>query len=262
MSVLLIYNDQRQGWLGEVRTAMTSGIEIIHKMSYDAQNIYTTNYAKLQNKDQLIHQNLQLQEQMTLLKGRIRQLEALDTENKQLRTMLNANVHINNDLRLVSILGKCRKQMTRCITIDKGKTHGVYRGQVIIIAEGVIGQIAETNKTTSEVILITDPQHSIPVMVKRSGVHLTLDGTGDERKLIAQHIKATSDIRTGDELVTSGLGHRFPAGYRVGEVSEIHHHKDSDTFISISADTSAQIQTHYALLIIHPDYNHEHSEQP
>ena len=70
-------------------------------------------------------------------------------------------------------------------------------------------------------MLITDPTHAIPVMVRRTGLRTIAYGTGAIDRLQLPNIPISADIKVGDELVTSGLGGRFPMGFEVGKIVEI-----------------------------------------
>ena len=105
--------------------------------------------------------------------------------------------------------------------IDKGSEDRVRLGQPLLGAAGLMGQVTRVGKYSSNALLITDATHAVPVQVLRSGVRGLAEGTGDLSRLIVRHVAATTDIRVGDTLVTSGLGGLFPAGYPVAQVLEV-----------------------------------------
>jgi rod shape-determining protein MreC len=75
---------------------------------------------------------------------------------------------------------------------------------------------------SAEVILITDPEHAVPVRVDRTGLRTIAVGGGDGSSLALPYLPANADIRKDDLLVTSGLGGVFPEGYPVARVTEVH----------------------------------------
>ncbi|GAE52276.1 rod shape-determining protein MreC [Xanthomonas arboricola pv. pruni str. MAFF 311562] len=83
-----------------------------------------------------------------------------------------------------------------------------------------MGQVIEVTPLHSTVLLLTDPDHAVPVSVARNGVRLIVYGCGDRLEL--RDIPLSAGVQVGDEIVTSGLGGRFPAGFPVGKVSELH----------------------------------------
>jgi rod shape-determining protein MreC len=94
-------------------------------------------------------------------------------------------------------------------------------GQAVLDAGGVFGQVARVEELTSEVILISDPAHAIPVQINRNGLRTIAVGTGDTSRLKLPYLPTSADVVVGDLLVTSGLGGGFPAGYPVGTVAAV-----------------------------------------
>jgi rod shape-determining protein MreC len=107
------------------------------------------------------------------------------------------------------------------VLVDKGAQDGVFVGQAVLDAGGVFGQVSRVGQLTSEVILVSDATHAIPVQVNRNGLRTIAVGTGDMGKLKLPYLPTSADVIAGDLLVTSGLGGGFPAGYPVGTVAEV-----------------------------------------
>ena len=101
------------------------------------------------------------------------------------------------------------------VVLDKGKRDGVYVGQPVLDADGLMGQVIEVGSTSSRVLLVTDITHAVPVRVIRNGVRAIVEGSGKQNQLNLRQVSFTTDIKVGDVLVTSGLGGRFPEGYPV-----------------------------------------------
>ena len=91
----------------------------------------------------------------------------------------------------------------------------------MIDQQGVIGQIVRADPLTSTAILITDPNHALPIQIDRTGTRTLALGTGQFQELELRHIPNNEDVKAGDRLVTSGLGGRFPRGYPVGTVTKV-----------------------------------------
>jgi len=107
------------------------------------------------------------------------------------------------------------------VLVDKGARDGVFVGQAVLDAGGVFGQVARVGELTSEVILVSDGTHAIPVQVNRNGLRTIAVGTGDMTKLKLPYLSTSADVIAGDLLVTSGLGGGFPAGYPVGTITDV-----------------------------------------
>jgi len=105
--------------------------------------------------------------------------------------------------------------------LNAGRDEGVLPGQVLIDAGGVLGQVIEVGAHRSTALLVTDPDHAVPVQVARSGLRAVAFGTGDGNRLSLPNIPQSADLRVGDVLLTSGIGGRFPAGFPVGVISRL-----------------------------------------
>jgi rod shape-determining protein MreC len=97
----------------------------------------------------------------------------------------------------------------------------VTRAQPVVTGTGVLGQVFRTGPFSSEVILITDAEHALPVQVLRSGVRTIALGTGHATSLELPYVPQNYDVQVGDILVTSGLGQVFPFGLPVGKVTKV-----------------------------------------
>src|SRR6202012_1891929 len=107
------------------------------------------------------------------------------------------------------------------VLVDKGAGDGIYVGQAVLDSGGVFGQVARVGQLTSEVILVSDAAHAIPVQINRNGLRTVAVGTGDTSRLKLPYLPTSADVQVGDLLVTSGLGGGFPAGYPVGTVEKV-----------------------------------------
>ena len=103
----------------------------------------------------------------------------------------------------------------------RARSDGIYVGQAVLDSGGVFGQVARVGQLTSEVILVSDAAHAIPVQINRNGLRTVAVGTGETSRLKLPYLPTSADVVAGDLLVTSGLGGGFPAGYPVGTISEV-----------------------------------------
>ncbi|HEX8782468.1 MAG TPA: rod shape-determining protein MreC, partial [Steroidobacteraceae bacterium] len=108
------------------------------------------------------------------------------------------------------------------LLLNRGIANGVFKGQAVLDDKGLIGQTTHVGPWSAEVILITDPEHAVPVRVERTGLRTIAVGAGDTTSLALPYLPANADIKSGDLLVTSGLGGVFPEGYPVARVTEVH----------------------------------------
>ena len=167
----------------------------------------------------LAEDNRKLRNALLVGGARLARLQAAAAENARLRGLLGAAQRGRLDVQLAPILNIDLDPTRQRLILGAGQRDGVNVGQTVIDAGGVLGQIIDVKPLTSTVLLLTDPDHAIPVAIMRSGVRLVVYGRGD--RLVLTNIPLSSDIKVGDSLVTSGIGGRFPAGFPVGTITAL-----------------------------------------
>ena len=140
---------------------------------------------------------------------------------------------------------------THQVVINRGTNDGVYEGQPVLDEQGIVGQIHTVGTTTSRVILITDVTHAVPVRVSRNGTRLIATGTGRIDRLAHTHVSHAADIQSGDMLVTSGLGGKYPEGYPVSSVVLVRK-DESRPFAQVLSQPVVQIDKLRYLLLLWP----------
>jgi len=142
----------------------------------------------------------------------------------------------------------------RQIVINKGQREGAYDGQPIVDATGIMGQIVHVAPFSSTVLLLTDPNHALPVQVNRNGLRTIAVGTGQRDKLLLENLTNNADIRVGDLIISSGLGRRFPSGYPVGQIEKISR-DPGEVFAKVVVKPSAQLSQSREVLMVWPYEN-------
>src|SRR5690606_20261897 len=135
------------------------------------------------------------------------------------------------------------------LLLDAGSAHGVRMGQSVIDAGGLLGQVIAVTPATSTVLLLTDLDHAVPVLVPRTGLRLVAYGIGRSDRIELRNIPVSADLREGDVVVTSGLGGRFPPGFPVGTVAALRP-DDSHAFIVGELLPSAQLDRGRDVLLL------------
>ena len=193
-------------------------------------------------------ENEELRQRTLVLEAKVEKMASLSAENARLRQLLNSSAHLDDSVLIAEMIGVSSDPSRHIVIINKGRDVGVYVGQAVIDARGLVGQVIEVSTYFSRVMLITDSTHAVPVQVNRNGVRAIAEGTGAIDELTLTHIAATMDIRVGDLLVTSGLGGHFPSGYPVAVVTSVD--ASSSNFMKVTARPSALLdQSRYLLLI-------------
>ncbi len=197
----------------------------------------------------VLGENRQLREKQLILEAQLQKLAALEAENERLRGLLSSAVSLQQRVLVAEILTVSQDPYRHQIVLNKGSADGVYRGQALVDSFGVLGQVIEINPHNSVALLITDPNHGIPVEINRTGLQTIALGRGDGFGLSLPYLPGNADVKVGDLIVSSGLGGRFPAGYPVGEIHELRHNA-GETFMEAIAYPSAHInQGRQALLV-------------
>jgi len=215
----LIIADQRYNSFDKTRSILNTLAIPLYWVANIPTAISSWGDTKLRSRQSLLEENDKLRRENLLLSGRSQQLAARSAENTRLRALLNSTAVLRSDVMVAELIGVSPDPVRHQVVVNKGAGEGVYAGQPLIDAEGLLGQVVEVSEYTSRVLLITDVTHAIPVQVNRNGVSAIAEGTGRLAMLEIRHVAATTDIREGDLLVSSGLGGRFPVGYPVAIVS-------------------------------------------
>lgn len=169
----------------------------------------------------LIERNAALGEENLKLQALLLRHEALELENRRLRALLDSSKQLREATVVAELLSIDLDPFRQQIVINRGTRHGAFRGQPILDTEGVVGQIIEAYPFHSIALLISDPSHTLPVQVQRTGLRTLVVGTGKPDELALPFASPNEDIEVGDLLTTSGLGGRFPPDYPVAVVSHI-----------------------------------------
>jgi len=197
----------------------------------------------------LQEENDRLRNESLVLKQKVQQMVSLRAENNRLRELLNASELLDDKVQVAELIGVDPDPYTHHIIINKGEKDGVFVGQPILDAQGLMGQVIEVLPFTSRVLLLADSNHAIPVLVNRNGIRAIAVGSGRLDELALIYVPDTADIKEGDLLVSSGLGSRYPRGYPVGTITKVEH-DPGEPFAIVSAKPSAQLdRSRYVLLV-------------
>ena len=200
--------------------------------------------------DDSVYRELEALKQKQLkLENHLQRYNALVAENSRLSKLLSAARRTEDQVILANIINAGLDPYSHRIIIDRGARSGVFQGQPVVAPNGVLGQVSEVNLSQSIVTLVTDRSHGIPVQVQRNGLRTIVQGQGEADQVGVPYLERLADIRKGDILVTSGMGGRFPAGYKVAEVVEIITDAN-EAFLSINAITTARIDFVKQVLLV------------
>jgi rod shape-determining protein MreC len=203
----------------------------------------------LTDQSALLEENSQLRSERLAVDVRLQRLAALEAENDRLRAMLDSSARVSDRVLVVEILAVDLDPYRQRFTINRGLNDGVYIGQALLDADGVVGQIVRVELMTSEVVLISDADHALPVAINRNGLRTIVVGTGDSSRLRLPYLTNNADIEPGDLLMSSGLGGIFPSGYPVGRVLEVHR-RPGQSFAEVIAEPAAKLDRDREVLLV------------
>jgi rod shape-determining protein MreC len=215
---------------------------------------------QVQTRSGLIERVDQLERENRRLQARQQRLATIKSENERLRNLLDATADRDARVLVAELLSVDADPYRQQVVINKGSTAGVYQGQPIIDAHGVMGQIKHVGPLTATALLISDPNHALAVQINRNGLRTVAEGTGEPDRLKLRYIPNSADIRTGDLVVTSGLGGRFPRNYPVARVVEVKR-RPGQPFAHVIAAPRAQLDRSRELLLMWPENGDEGSHR-
>jgi rod shape-determining protein MreC len=217
----LIIVDKRYDHLGKIRRMLSIvayPVQIAVASPFEGWDWFRESVT---TRDALRADKTKLEAQLRLAQFRLQRFDALEAESQRLRALRDATAGVTDRFVIGDIMDLDLDAFRERVLVDKGAQDGVFVGQAVLDAGGVFGQVARVGQLTSEVILLSDATHAIPVQINRNGLRTIAVGTGDMGRLKLPYLPTSADVVSGDLLVTSGLGGGFPAGYPVGTVAEV-----------------------------------------
>ena len=222
LSVVIMYLDQRAHYLEQLRYVLEAAAYPIQLAVNSPPAAWRWIRESVQSREALQAENTRLRDRQRDLELRSMRYEALVRENGDLRGLRDALPPVADRWLPAEIVNIQLSSLRQRLLIDRGAVNGVFKGQAVLDDKGLIGQTTHVGPWSAEVILITDPEHAVPVRIERTGLRTIAVGAGDTTSLALPYLPGNADIKSGDLLVSSGLGGVFPEGYPVARVTEVH----------------------------------------
>ncbi len=221
LSVLLMFVDVRYRYLESTRSALSVLVSPVQSLATLPGRLWRDmgDYFSLQTT--LKNHNDALQQQHLSDAAQLLELQALRAENAQLRKLDALPLRAVQSSQLAEVIYSERDLFKRKIIISKGANDQIATGQVVIDDSGVVGQITRVFPFLSEVTLITEKDHVVPVQVLRNGLRTIVFGAGDTSQLSVRYMPISADVQNDDVLVTSGIDGTYPAGIPVAKIIKI-----------------------------------------
>ena len=212
--------DQRGHYFTNVRNGLSVVVVPIQYLVDGPVRFVNWVEDSLTSRANLLAENDTLKAQQVLLQAQIQKLRTEQQENTQLQALLQSSAQSYGKLLVAELLAVDSDPGSQQMILNRGTQQGVYVGQPVLDASGVMGQVIEVSPYTSRILLITDNRSAIPVQDSRNGYRAIATGEGSLGSLRLVNVPATADFQVGDKLVSSGLDGRYPVGYPVGTISK------------------------------------------
>ncbi len=168
----------------------------------------------------LREENRVLRQKVDLLARKLEETKAVYDENNRLKGLLDFRQTLSYTTIPAQVIGRDPTNWSNSIIIDKGLTSGVRQNKAAISMKGLVGRVLEAGRKSSKILLITDPNSKVGVLIQRNRQGGILIGRPDGRcKMI--YIALDSDLVPGDKVITAGFGSIFPKDILVGEVVKV-----------------------------------------
>jgi len=249
LSLVLVFVDHETSWLDGSRSLLTFVLtpvvvtaDLPNRSVRGIQGIFSS-------REDLRSRITELESELIFLRVKTERMAALISENDRLRGLLGSAAKLQDNVLVAELVGVSPDPEEQEVVIDMGSEDSVFVGQPVLDSRGLVGQVVEVSPFSSRVLLISDQRHSVPVQVLRSNLRFIARGTGIGQRLELQHVNATADIKVGDQLLSSGLGNRFPVGYPVGVVGKVTF-KPGKPFAEVLAKPNAQLDRSRHVLLV------------
>lgn len=222
LAVVVMYLDQRAHYIERVRYVLQAAAYPIQVAVNSPPTAWRWLKESFATRAALESDNARLRARARDLELLSMRYDALARENGALRGLSAALPPVADRWLAAEIVSLQMSSLRQRMLIDRGASNGVFEGQAVLDESGVIGQTTHVGPWSADVILITDPEHALPVRIERTGLRTIAVGAGDASSLALPYLPSNADVHGGDLLVTSGLGGVFPEGYPVARVTEVH----------------------------------------
>ncbi len=249
LSLLLLFVDARFQYRESARKVMAVLIYPIQRLTALPGEAVGSIAVYFEMQQHLLDENGRLRHQHDEDAAQLAQLAAIRADNDQLRTLLELKQRVDYPMQMAEIAYVERDIFKRKLIVNKGSQANVQPGQVVLDDNGVVGQITRVYPWLSEVTLVTDKDHAVPIQNLRNGLRAVVFGSGDISEMSLRYMPVSADIVEGDVLVTSGVDGTDPPNLPVAKVLKIER-DPAYPFARIICAPLAGVDRHRALLIV------------
>ena len=254
LAVCLMFADTRFGYLERVRYGLGYVTTPIYwvadtptRVSFWIDDVFTS-------RTDLLEENARLREALLVAQRELQLFESLASENSRLLELQEATRVIDGEVLPAEIINVSPDPFSKRVLINKGASDGVYVGQALLDANGLMGQVVEVLPYTSWVLLITDANHVTPVEVNRNGERALARGSrSGASELDLEFVTQTQDMLAGDLLVSSGMGQVYPKNYPVAKIVSVSNDPGREFAVVKARPLAEMDSTRHVMLVFHTD---------
>jgi len=248
-AVALMVTDHHSHYLDRARAALGGLATPLYRVAQAPVEASRWLWAAASERVELRRENDALRSELLLARARLNAARIETEQNLRLRELLETGRRYRLSGRMVEVFQVDLDPSRQRVLLDGGTAAGVRVGQPVIDAWGLVGQVISTSGSTASIMLLTDPDHAVPVRNARTGQRAVAYGTGRDDRIVLPTLPMNSDLQVGDELLTSGLGGRFPAGFPVAVVREVGV-DENGIFARVVAEPLARLRLSSELLLL------------
>lgn len=248
-SIVIMVMDHRGGYLETTRYWLGIATNPFYSAVQAPFSFWSWLTGSFSDRAELRNENEKLAQELRVARVKLLRFDSLNEENRRLRAIRTASQGIAERTLIAEIMHVDVDPFRHRVRINKGSEDGVFKGQSVLDAFGIVGQVTQVDRWTSEIILISDNAHAIPVQVNRNGIRSIAVGVGDIHRLNLPFLTIESDVKPDDLLVSSGLDGVFPAGYPVARILKVERNP-AETFAVVEARPMAQLDRAREVLLL------------
>jgi len=195
--------------------------EVVYRTSFVAsipEKYITYSYRAIEKHIKLYKDYNFQKEELEKLKSEKYEVKFLEAENKRLKKVLN-DINYSSELVIAKVIIDKQSPFLRSIIINKGSKNNIKKGMSVLSDSYLIGKVVEVNYMTSRVLLLSDLNSKIPIIIEPGNFQSILSGTGKNDGII-QYLKENYLIEENSTIYTSGAGGLFKAGIPIGKIEK------------------------------------------
>ena len=252
ISMAMMLTDQRYNIVQPARWVLSLMIYPVQWLALRPQVAWHDMGDVFEGKQDVLDNLQAAQAQLLAQSVRTVQLEQLELENRHLRELLELRQRMGTPAVAAEVLYEAGDPFTRKMVLDKGALSGMVQGSPVMDEQGILGQITRVHPLVSEITLVTDREHSMPVLNTRTGARGVAFGESGGAPLLELRYMATNaDIEIDDVLTTSGVDGVYPPGIPVAKVVKVERRADT-VFARILCESLARVQGARHVMVLAP----------